>query len=562
MTLETHMPNRLGSIVAPLAVVGALVGVLALTAAPALAVAPEKPVTGSAESVTPTTEKLEGTLNPHTTASVGGYFAYSNPGGSSCVEGPTAGLEEFEGEKAEQAIGVHTTVGGLEPNQTYEFCLVATDALGEATSGEAVSLTTSPLAPTIEGLSATTVTPFAATLEAQVNPQNEPTECTFEYGPVNAVKLEKEAPCEQGATPGTLEGYGNQTASATVTLSPNTNYYYRLIVKNGTGKAEAQEQLTTLTTKQPAIDGESATGITETEATLEAQVNPNYEDTRAYLQFSTTSTVDANGSLTGATQTPTSPGTDLGEGFGDQPVGPATLTGLTVGETYYYQVVATNATGTGYGTVHSFTTLSPPVVATGEALEVTSAGAELAGMVNPGGLPTTFRFLYVPAAEYEPGAANPYAKGAASLESSAGPDSITHPVFYTAGGLRAGETYDYALVASNALASDVSGPNQTFTTPLPAPPTAAATPASETTPSPAAPPASFPLLTAPSIAELDAREAKEDNSIPNPTITKSPTSAEKLAKALKACRKEKKSRRAKCEKRARGRYRAAIKGKS
>ena len=89
-----------------------LFGMGLFTAAPALAAAPEKPVTVSpAKEIESASAKFEGTLNPHSTTKVGGYFAYSNPGGPLCTEGPTVGLEEFEGEKEEEAISVHATAG-------------------------------------------------------------------------------------------------------------------------------------------------------------------------------------------------------------------------------------------------------------------------------------------------------------------------------------------------------------------------------------------------------------------------------------------------------------------
>jgi hypothetical protein len=50
-----------------------------------------------------------------------------------------------------------------------------------------------------------------------------------------------------------------------------------------------------------------------------------------------------------------------------------------------------------------------------------------------------------------------------------------------------------------------------------------------------------------SIAELNAKEAKEDKTIPNPTITKSLTKAEKLKKALKACHAKHGKKRSGCE---------------
>ena len=65
-----------------------------------------------------------------------------------------------------------------------------------------------------------------------------------------------------------------------------------------------------------------------------------------------------------------------------------------------------------------------------------------------------------------------------------------------------------------------------------------------------------------SIAELNAREAKEDKKLPNPSITKGLTNAQKLKKALKACSRDKgRARRARCVKQANARYGGKKKGR-
>src|ERR1700688_3939976 len=96
------------------------------------AVPPEAPVTKSpAAEIKATTAKLEGTLNPHSEATSGWYFAYSNPGGTSCLEGPNTGQET---EVLAKELAVGKTLEGLQPHQKYVFCLIATNAAGETTA--------------------------------------------------------------------------------------------------------------------------------------------------------------------------------------------------------------------------------------------------------------------------------------------------------------------------------------------------------------------------------------------------------------------------------------------
>ena len=126
-------------------------GALAFASAPALAAGPEAPETlGPPTGVTATTATFHGVLNPHGTASTkaGWYFAYSNPGGSSCSEGPAT---VFEAEVEGRALAVETNpeVAGLEPAREYKFCLVATNELGQFTRGNEESFETAALAPSL-----------------------------------------------------------------------------------------------------------------------------------------------------------------------------------------------------------------------------------------------------------------------------------------------------------------------------------------------------------------------------------------------------------------------------
>ena len=68
-----------------------------------------------------------------------------------------------------------------------------------------------------------------------------------------------------------------------------------------------------------------------------------------------------------------------GNGVGDFT---ANISGLTSGTTYYYKAYATNALGTSYGALRSFTTVSLPIVTTGTASGITRTEATLSGSVS------------------------------------------------------------------------------------------------------------------------------------------------------------------------------------
>jgi hypothetical protein len=440
---------------------------LAVCATPAMA-APEAPETiGPAKAITGTTAELTGVLNPHSTAKAGWFFAYNQ--GISCAGGPTTPQEgEVEGE----ALPEHAEVTGLEPSREYTFCLVATNEAAETTFGlPEVSFKTLDLAPAVDGSAASSITPFAATLEAQLNPENQATtSCVIEYG--TTMLYGNTVACE----PETLEGFGDQGVSHRIEgLEAATTYHFRALVTNATGTtAGPDSEFTTSTLEAPLIDGQSVSAVTSTDAQLEAQVNPNYQETTYAFEYA------LDEALTGAT---TVPGAGpLAAGFGDQSVSVDLANALQPGTKYFYRALATNATGTTPGPVQSFITVGPPLVTTGVAQALTRSSAQLhGGSIDPVGAPVTYYYRYIDEAGYEQGLAenpaNPYAKGASTLPFGhlpagygAQPTSVV-PVEE----LTPATTYHFALVAVNSAGS-TTGPDATFTTLAPTPPGASAGP--------------------------------------------------------------------------------------
>jgi hypothetical protein len=111
--------------------------VLAVTTSVALAAAPELPETAPASMVTTATAVLNGVLNPKAKASDAWFFEYN--AGAVCKGGRRTPVHP---EEEVQAKAVSAEVTGLALHTEYTFCLVARNAEGEATAGNAVSFTT------------------------------------------------------------------------------------------------------------------------------------------------------------------------------------------------------------------------------------------------------------------------------------------------------------------------------------------------------------------------------------------------------------------------------------
>jgi hypothetical protein len=553
----------------------AFLSALALTAAPALAAAPEKPLTEAASAVTATTATLNGEPAPLAEATVGYDFTLNT--NATCEPG----IQTPPVAEALIAAGVKEAepVTGLEPNKEYTFCLNASNLEG-STPGNIEPFTTLGLAPAIDSEAASAVGSTAATLEAQVNPQNEPTSFVFEYSTqATGETLEGTITKVPGAEPLAAE-FGDRLATVPRVegLTPGTTYFYRVVAEDATGLSEghvqsfttppapftdAVESVTatsatlnghfTLTeaaatqysfaykrgegaecagefatpleeagtgtveaketasiselqpfskytvcfdttnafgTQQgpavsfetpplpPGVANESSSAVTQTGATLNVGINPNNQETSYAFEYSTSKAeletgVPCCSIITGS----------LVAAFGEQPVS-VTVGSLQPRTTYFYRVSATNASSeASQGEVESFTTLATPLLTVAPAEHITRTTATLSGTVNPGGVPTTYHFVYVEAAHFlagagECGEGHPACayegEGSRSTpqSESVGSDYTAHAAGPTQiGELKPGTAYDYALVATNSLGTRVSA-NQEFTTSPATPPSA------------------------------------------------------------------------------------------
>ncbi len=133
--------------------------------------------------MTATTATLNGTLNPLAAGEPGSYqFSYAPSESLECAGGSAAPLAPAAAFGAEKEL-VEVPLTELQPNREYAVCLTAFSLFFNEPSAPspAVAFKTSAAAPNVDAESTSAVTSTAATLEAQVNPNNESTTYTFEY---------------------------------------------------------------------------------------------------------------------------------------------------------------------------------------------------------------------------------------------------------------------------------------------------------------------------------------------------------------------------------------------
>jgi WD40 repeat protein len=298
-------------------------------------------------------------------------------------------------------------------------------------------------APAATTAGASGITGSAATLAGTVGPGGAATSYVFEYGTSTSF----------GSITGPVgAGSGESAVAATGSLtglSPNTTYLYRVVAANslGTTFGAVASFTTTGAPSAPAVLTQGPTSIGDTTATLAGQVDPEGQATAFAFEYGTTPGF-------GAITTPV----ELDSAGSGESVS-AVAAGLTPNTTYYYRLVATNASGTSTGSVISLTTGpgGPPGVTTGVASAVTQTGATLTGTVDALGEQTTFTFEFGTTTSF--GSLSPVDEASPI----AGPQTVSLPI----GGLAPGTLYLYRLVATNA-GGTTAGPVQSFAT-APAP---------------------------------------------------------------------------------------------
>jgi DNA-binding beta-propeller fold protein YncE len=406
-------------------------------------------VTVAASNIGKATVKLNGTVDPEGIAVTSCAFEY----GTTTAYGQSAPCAQTPAQigGGHGPVSVDVELTGLQSGTLYHFRLRASNASGSDYANPE-TLTTPPavegvLTGPAESLSAST-----AKLTGVLSPNGSDAHYYFEYGTSASYGSTSPAP------PGTDAGTASTSVPAQTTLSglvANTTYHYRLVAVDAFGATDGEDrELTTAGAPQiraESAEVESSRKAGQTTAALEGQIDPGDREASYHFEYGTTTAY--------GTKIPIPDGT-LAAGEEFQSVPTAILSGLKLGSTYHYRLVASNEYGTVDGPDREFQTASAALVDQEYATEVTSASATLKAQVNPLGSDAHYYFQYGTSSNYSSSAPAPPGADAGAAESDV-------PLSVHLQALQPGTTYHYRIVLlgePDGTPHTTAGPDRSFTT--------------------------------------------------------------------------------------------------
>ncbi len=321
--------------------------------------------TTGAVAIDPTSETLNGTINPEGVSSTH-HFEY---GLDTSYGSQTAESDPVTASTDLPATGTAT---GLLPHTTYHFRIVGTNASGSIT-GDDQTFITDPAPPTLDGSPgfASAITTTGAMLNGTLNPNGSDTIYRFEFG-IDTSYGSSTQDVGAGA------GSGDQPVTADLAgVVAGTTYHVRLVADNGTGGVQHGADFTFSTAPVRSVSVDA----TVFGAVLHGTINPHGSPTTYHFDYGTTTSYGLSTAET-----------DGGSSDGDVPVTQPTIR-LTPATTYHVRLVSTTNGQTTTSDDVTFTSGALPEAVATDPTGVTTTTATLGGQIDTHGKTGTYRFF-------------------------------------------------------------------------------------------------------------------------------------------------------------------------
>ena len=383
---------------------------------------------------------LAGQVTPHGAAPTTYFFEY----GDATAEGYSHKTTPVEAGTAEVKLNVTAEITGLAVGSGYKYRLVGEEE-GVPFYGQSAEFETLDAVEGVNTLPVTSVAYTGATLNGSLfntdpNPASEGVRYYFQYGETNAYGSTIPAP------PGTSIGKGEEKIAveqAVSGLQPNSLYHYRLVGVNSFGTTFGNDSVF-LTHGPPRITVEPAISNGRTEETLTDGLNPGGEETKYYFEYGES---PPSGS---STRTP-----EVTIPANGGPMVEAKISGLKLGTTYHYRLVAFHESEKASPVVGPDQTFTASLIESESARKITDATATIEALLNPQGADVKYHFEYGTSASYGTTVPVPDADLGASEPATTVSRNLV--------GLAASTVYHYRVVAKVG-GETALGRDRTFTT--------------------------------------------------------------------------------------------------
>jgi hypothetical protein len=234
----------------------------------------------------------------------------------------------------------------LNPGPNLIVAEFSGDAANDAPSNSSpVTVIGPPSSSTVLTLDATSVSSSSANLNGSVNPEGSYGYAFFLWGTTTPPPANSYTPYQN-----VTGNFTAQSFSATISgLTSGTTYYYQIVFLDEVNGITQYGAVRSFKALEPVSVTLPASSITSSSANLNGSVNPEGSYGYAFFLWGTTTPPPANSYTPYQNVT----GNFTAQSFS------ATISGLTSGTTYYYQIVFLDEVNgiTQYGAVRSFTTL-------------------------------------------------------------------------------------------------------------------------------------------------------------------------------------------------------------
>ena len=350
---------------------------------------------------------------------------------------------------------------GLSQATTYYYQQIGDNSQGTS-YGTIKSFTTFAGSPVATTVAATNVLATTATLNGRVNSGGAAATVKFCYYTSSSTDSNgKITSCTLTSTVTTVGATAGLTSVLfnVDSLTANTTYYFQVVASNTVNGATntIYGAVLSFKTGAPIVQTMAATSVTGTSAVLNGTVKANGSNISNVQFCLATDPTASNGQITTCTSSGNATPATFASSITIANPESRTVTGLTSGTTYYFQIIATNSQGTSYGEILTFTA-GAPIGVTTDATLVTGSTARLNGTVNRNGdAGTTATFCLSDAEDVgaDGALATCISTGDVDFTSLSASTSTDIAVYIDVTDLVAGNTYFFQIKASGTNGTSI-----------------------------------------------------------------------------------------------------------